>query len=173
MNEAVRIRVKDRDAIIQSLRAGVVPRVGQQYVQVGRVEEVRAILADTERIIDGGSSIRFIIGEYGSGKTFFLGLSRTLAMEKRLVSVQADMTPDRRLQATGGQARALYSELMRNASTRTKPEGGALPSIVERFVTAAIAEATKRGVAPDLAIHEPAAFQAIVEKAKASIPAPH
>jgi hypothetical protein len=154
MSQAARIRPKDRDAILQSLRAGVVPHVGQQHIQVGRVEEVRAVLADTERLLGGGSFIRFIIGEYGSGKTFFLGLSRTLAMEKRLVTVQADLTPDRRIQATGGQARGLYMELMRNAATRTKPDGGALPSIVERFITAALADAAKRNVSPEVVIRE-------------------
>src|SRR6266446_2031697 len=93
------IRPRDRDAIIQSLRAGVVPRVGQQYIQVGRVEEVKALLQDIDRVVDGGCSIRFVIGEYGSGKTFFLHLIRSLALERRLVTVHADLGPDRRLHA--------------------------------------------------------------------------
>jgi hypothetical protein len=131
------IRSRDRDAIIHSLRAGVVPRVGQQHIQVGRAEEVKALLSDLERLADGGSSIRFIIGEFGSGKTFFLYLIRSIALEKRLVTLHADLTPDRRLYASGGQSRALYQELMRNMSTRAKPEGGALSSVVERFVTSA------------------------------------
>ena len=131
------IRPKDRDAVLQSLRAGVVPRVGLRLIQVGREGEVRAALADIERIADGGSSIRFVVGEYGSGKTFFLNLVRSIALEKKLVTAHADLTPDRRLQSSGGQARSLYAELMRNISTRSKPDGGAMSSIVERFVTEA------------------------------------
>lgn len=135
------IRSRDRDAVIQSLRAGVVPRRGQQFIQVGRAEEVRALLGDLERVADGGSAIRLVTGEYGSGKTFFLLLVRSIGLEKGLVTVHADMTPDRRLQATGGQARALYAELMANLSTRTKPEGGAMASVVERFITSALTQA--------------------------------
>ena len=101
---ATRIRPRDRDAIIQSLRAGVVPRRGHHLVQVGRADEVEAVIRDLERIGDGGSAIRFVIGEYGSGKTFFLYLLRSIALEKGLVTAHADMAPDRRLHATGGQA---------------------------------------------------------------------
>lgn len=148
------IRPRERDAIIQSLRAGVVPRAGQQHIQVGRVEEVKALITDLERIADGGSGIRFVIGEFGSGKTFFLYLIRSIALEKRLVTLHADLTPDRRLHATGGQARAMYQEFVRNMSTRSKPEGGALASVVERFVTSAIDAARARGVKPEVVIRE-------------------
>lgn len=153
MSEA-RIRPKERDAIIQSLRSGVVPRIGQQHIQVGRHEEVKALLRDIERIADGGSTVRFIIGEYGSGKTFFLNLIRSIALEKRLVTVHADLTPDRRIHATGGQARALYAELMHNMATRAKPGGGALASVIERFVSTALTTARERAVSPDLVIQE-------------------
>jgi hypothetical protein len=144
-----RIRPRDRDALLQSLRAGVIPRIGQQHIQVGRAAEIRALLTDLDRIADGGSTIRFVIGEYGSGKTFFLHLVRSLALERKLVTAHADLSPDRRLHATGGQARSLYAELMRNVATRANPDGGALPGVVERFVTAALTEARDSGVAPE------------------------
>lgn len=150
----VTIRPKDRDAVIQSLRAGVVPRAGQHLIQVGRVREIEALIKDIERIADGGSSIRFVIGEYGSGKTFFLNLVRAIALEKRLVTVHADLNPDRRLHATGGQARSLYAEMMRTISTRSKPDGGAMQSVVERFVTEALKEAKASGRDPEAVIHE-------------------
>ena len=151
---AARIRPRDRDTILQSLRAGVVPRAGQQHIQVGRRREVEALVTDIERVSDGGSAIRFVIGEYGAGKTFFLNLVRSIAMEKRLVTCQADLTPDRRIHASGGQARSLYAELMRNLSTRTKPDGGALPAVVEKFVGTVLEDARARGIRPDTAITE-------------------
>jgi hypothetical protein len=154
MNDVVRIRPKERDAILQSLRAGVVPRSGQQHIQVGRVAEVKALVADIDRIADGGSAVRFVIGDYGSGKTFFLHLVRSVALEKRLVTLHADLGPDRRLQGTGGQARSLFTELLRNASTRSKPDGGALASVVERFISSALEEGRSRSVAPELVIRE-------------------
>jgi hypothetical protein len=147
-----RIRQRERDAIVQSLRAGVVPQVGQQHVQVGRGAEVRAMLADLARIADGGASSRFIIGEYGSGKTFFLHLIRSIALEQRVVTVHADLSPDRRLHAASGQARSLYAELMHNLSTRARPDGGALASVVERFVTQALTEARATGKDPQAVI---------------------
>jgi hypothetical protein len=148
------IKAKDRDTVIQSLQAGVVPRRGQHLIQVGRVEETKAVIRDLERIAEGGSAIRFVIGEYGSGKTFFLSLVRAIALEKKLVTAHADLTPDRRLHATAGQARSLYAELMQNLATRTKPDGGALPSVVERFVTSAVSEGRDRNIDPEAVIRE-------------------
>ena len=135
------IRPRDRDAVIQSLRAGVVPRSGQHLIQVGRAREIETLVTDIARISDGGSAFRVVIGEYGAGKTFFLNLVRAVALEKKLVVATADLNPDRRLHASGGQARSLYAELMRNLSTRTKPDGGALAGIVERFIATANTEA--------------------------------
>ncbi len=146
MPDSGRIRPRDRDAILQSLAAGVVPRRGLQHVQVGRAREVTALLGDLERVTDGGSAIRFIIGEYGSGKSFFLHLIRTAALEKQMVTMHADLTPDRRIFSTGGQARSLYAELARNLSTRTNPDGGALQSVVERFIGEAQQAARSNGL---------------------------
>lgn len=130
-----KIRTKERDAIIQSLKAGVTPKVGIQHIQVGRIHELKALIDDIDRVADGGSAFRLVIGEYGSGKTFFLSVVRAIALERKLVTVNADLSPDRRIQASSGQARYLYSELMRNLSTRNKPDGNALASVVERFIT--------------------------------------
>src|SRR5262249_24173838 len=128
-----RISPRERDAIVASLRAGVVPGTGQRHVQVGRVAEVQAVVTARTRIAVGGASSRFVIGEYGSGKTFFLHLARSVALEKRLVTVHAELSGHRRLHASSGRARALYAELARNLATRARPDGGALTSVVERF----------------------------------------
>lgn len=149
-----RLRPREREAIIQSLRAGVTPRTGLQHIQVGRVREIEALLKDIERIADGGSAFRLVIGEFGAGKSFFLQLIRSIALEKGLVTVHADLAPDRRLHASGGQARNLYAELMHNLSTRTKPEGNGLASVVERFVTEARRQAESSGATVKSAIED-------------------
>lgn len=154
MTNATTIRPRDRDAVLQALRTGVVPRTGQQHIQVGRANEVRALLTDIQRIADGGSGVRFVIGDYGSGKTFFLHLVRSMALQQKLVTVHADLSPDRRLQATGGQARSLYAELMRNMSTRAKPDGGAMANVLERFITEALGQAKSTGASVDSVIRE-------------------
>lgn len=146
------IRPKDRDTLIQALRAGVVPRIGQHLIQVGRVKEIETLLKDIDRIGDGGTAFRLVIGEYGSGKTFFLNLIRAIAMERKLVATAADLNPDRRLHATGGQARSLYAELTKNISTRTKPDGGALQGIVEKFIHTASIDAKTEGIGVDVVI---------------------
>lgn len=148
------VRPRDRDAILQSLSAGVVPRRGLHHIQVGRANEVAALLRDLERVIDGGSSIKFVIGDFGSGKSFFLHLIRSAALEKQLVTMHGDLAPDRRLHATGGQARNLFSELARNLGTRTKPEGGGLTSVVERFIGEAQTIARNRHVSTETVIRE-------------------
>ena len=149
-----RIKRRERDTIIQALRAGVVPRLGLRHIQVGRAREIEELVLDIERIGEGGAAIRFVIGEYGSGKTFFLNLIRLVALEKGMVVLSADMAPDRRLHATGGQARSLYAEMTRNASTRTKPDGGAMASIVERFASQAVRAAETADREPGEVIRE-------------------
>lgn len=169
-----KIRPRDRDTLIQALRAGVVPRVGQHLVQVGRASEIDALIKDLDSVADGGTAFRLIIGEYGAGKTFFLNLVRAIALEKKLVAASADLNPNRRLHATGGQARSLYAELSRNFATRTKPDGGGLPGIVEKFVFTATTEAKQTAEPVEVIIHRKLArlaemvngydFAAVIEK---------
>ncbi len=139
------IKRRERDAILQSLQAGLVPRLGLHLIQVGRKDEVSALLQDLDRIADGAAAFRIIVGRFGSGKSFFLNLIRTLALQKRLVVAQADMTMERRIQASGGQAQALYSELMRNLATKAKPEGGALRNLCEGWISHIHHEVTSAG----------------------------
>lgn len=148
------LRPRERDALIQSLRAGVTPLLGAKYIQVGRDAEIAALEKNLDHIADGGSAFRLVIGDYGSGKTFFMNLVRSAAMERQLVVAHADLNPGRRLQSSGGEARSLYAELMKNMATRTKLEGGALQTVVEKFITTALAEARKAGSKPEDIIHE-------------------
>lgn len=148
------IKPKLRDGVVQSLRAGVVPRVGQHLIQVGRAREIEAVLADIDRVADGGSCFRLVVGEYGAGKTFFLNLVRAIALQRKLVTMHADLNPDRRLHASGGQARSLYAELSKNASTQLRPEGGALVGLVEKFIAKAKSEANRQGVDVETALQE-------------------
>lgn len=131
----VEIKRRERDAILQSLQAGLVPRIGLHHIQVGRKAEVSALLTDIERVEQKGAAFRIVVGRFGSGKSFFLNLVRTLALQKRMVVVQADMTMERRLWASGGEARGLYSELMRNLALKSKPEGNALRNLCEGWIS--------------------------------------
>jgi bacteriophage exclusion system BrxC/D-like protein len=135
MSSPIIIKRRERDAVLQSLQAGLVPKQGLHLIQVGRKAEVSALLQDLDRICDGGASFRIVVGRFGSGKSFFLNLIRNLAFQKKLVVVQADFSMERRLYATGGEARALYSELMRNMATKAQPDGGALSSVLSTWVS--------------------------------------
>jgi len=135
MNPPVTIKRRERDAVLQSLQAGLVPKQGLHLIQVGRKAEVSALLQDLERVCDDGASFRIVVGRFGSGKSFFLNLVRNLAFQKKLVVAQADFSMERRLYASGGEARGLYSELMRNLATKAQPDGGALPSVLSTWVS--------------------------------------
>ena len=139
--------------LINSLKGGVVPRVGLPYITVGRKAEIDALLRDVDIIADGGASFRFIVGRYGSGKSFLLQTIRNYVMAKNFVVVDADLSPERRLQGTRGQGLATYKELIRNMSTKTRPEGGALSLILDRWISSVQQEAAE---AADLSVTDPA-----------------
>lgn len=139
--------------LMNSLKGGVVPRVGLPYVTVGRKAEIDALLHDVDIIADGGASFRFIVGRYGSGKSFLLQTIRNYVMAKNFVVVDADLSPERRLQGTRGQGLATYKELIRNMSTKTRPEGGALSLILDRWISSVQQEAAE---ASGLSITDPA-----------------
>ena len=142
------IKAKERETIIQSLKSGVVPRAGLQHIQVGRSEELKSFIKDVDTIAEGGTSFRFVIGEYGSGKTFFLSLIRSIALEKGLVTMHADLSPAKRLHGSDGQPRMLLAEMINNISTRTRPDGNVLQNILERFISSAKDEASSSGRNP-------------------------
>ena len=120
--------------LINSLKGGVVPRIGLPYITVGRKNEIQALLHDVDIISDGGASFRFIVGRYGSGKSFLLQTIRNHVMDRGFIVADADLSPERRLQGTKGQGLATYRELIGNLSTKTKPEGGALSLILDRWI---------------------------------------
>ncbi|MCL2224382.1 MAG: ATP-binding protein [Defluviitaleaceae bacterium] len=131
--------------LLNALKGGVVPRVGLEYITVGRAQEISAILHDIDMIADGGASFRFIVGKYGSGKSFLLQTIRNYATAKGFAVVDADLSPERRFAGTKGQGLATYKELMQNLSTKSKPDGGALPLILERWISGIMAEVTANG----------------------------
>ena len=146
--------------LMNSLKGGVVPRIGLQYVTVGRSQEIDALLRDVEIIADGGASFRFIVGKYGSGKSFLLQTIRNYVMAKNFVVVDSDLSPERRLQGNRGQGLATYKELIRNMSTKTKPEGGALSLILDRWISNVQQQVMTES---QLSITDPA-FSRLVEK---------
>ena len=129
-----KIKPKEREAIIQSLSAGVVPRIGLQHIAVDRKFEIEAFDRDLKLIQNDGATIRFVIGRWGSGKSFLLHLARIIALEKKFVVTQADISLDKRLHATDGKAVALYSELMHNLCVKTKTDGGAIRIVIENWI---------------------------------------
>lgn len=152
MNSTNPVKIPKRiaSAVINSLKGGVVPRIGLPYITVGRETEIDALLHDVDIIEDGGASFRFIVGKYGSGKSFLLQTIRSHVMDKNFVVVDADLSPERRLQGTKGQGLATYKELIRNMSTKTRPDGGALTLILDRWISNIQTDAaSETGLSPD------------------------
>lgn len=144
MNEETR-KVPKRIAqtVLNSLKGGVVPRIGLPYIAVGRKSEIEALLHDVDIIADGGASFRFIVGRYGSGKSFLLQTIRNYVMDRGFIVADADLSPERRLQGTRGQGLATYRELIGNLSAKTRPEGGALTLILDRWISSVQSEAAQ------------------------------
>lgn len=134
MGEAKKVPKRIAQTVLNSLKGGVVPRIGLPYIAVGRKSEIQALLHDVDIISEGGASFRFIVGRYGSGKSFLLQTIRNHVMDRGFIVADADLSPERRLQGTRGQGLATYRELIGNLSTKTKPEGGALSLILDRWI---------------------------------------
>ena len=150
MSENRKVPKRIAQTVINSLKGGVVPRIGLPYITVGRKNEIDALLHDVDIISDGGASFRFIVGRYGSGKSFLLQTIRNYVMDRGFIVADADLSPERRLQGTHGQGLATYRELIGNLSTRTKPEGGALTLILDRWISTVRSEAVEEtGLAAD------------------------
>lgn len=126
---------REAKTILNSLSAGVVPRTGLRHISVGRLPEVAALKSDLDHNREGGATVRFVIGRYGSGKSFLLQLMRTYSLESKFVVADADFSPERRLFGSGDEAIATYRELMKNLSTQTRPDGNALPTIIEKWIS--------------------------------------
>ena len=121
-------------SLLSSVAAGVVPRSGSPYIAIGRQDEIAALLSDLENINDGGGALRFLIGRYGSGKSFLIQLIRGYALDRGFVTADADLSPERRLYGTGGSGVATYKELIKNLATKASPDGGALSKIIIRWI---------------------------------------
>ena len=162
MAEMVKRKIPKRiaQAVINSLKGGVVPRIGLPYIAVGRKREIEALLHDVDIIGEGGASFRFIVGKYGSGKSFLLQTIRNYVMDRNFIVADADLSPERRLQGSKGQGLATYRELIQNLSTKTRPEGGALTLVLDRWISSVQNEVMTEG---SLSAEDPG-FAAEVER---------
>ncbi len=149
MDETVRIPKRILSTLLTSIAAGVVPRTGAPYIAIGRTDEIAALLSDLDNVAEGAATMRFIIGKYGSGKSFLLQLIRGTALERGFICADADLSPERRISGTKGSGIATYKELMRNLSSKTSPDGGALPQIIARWLSALQAELAAGGLSPE------------------------
>ncbi len=151
MSEQTKVPKRIARTVLNSLKGGVVPRIGLPYVTVGRKSEIEALLHDVDIISEGGASFRFIVGRYGSGKSFLIQTIRNYVMDKGFIVADADLSPERRLQGTRGQGLATYRELIGNLATKTRPEGGALTLILDRWISSVQAQAAQEtGLQPEI-----------------------
>lgn len=134
MEQKKRIPKRIAQTVISSLKGGVVPRIGLPYITVGRKAEIEALLHDVDLVKKGGASFRFVVGRYGSGKSFLLQTIRNYVMDRNFIVLDADLSPERRLQGSKGQGLATYRELIQNLATKTRPEGGALTLVLDRWI---------------------------------------
>ena len=150
-------------SLLASVSAGVVPRAGAPYIAIGRTDEIAALLSDLEAVNEGGGSMRFLIGRYGSGKSFLMQLIRGYAMERDFLTADADLSPERRLYGTGGSGVATYRELMKNLASKSSPDGGALPKIIARWISELQSRVVLSGISPESASFSDALGREVLE----------
>ncbi|MCQ2385948.1 MAG: ATP-binding protein, partial [Clostridia bacterium] len=140
------------NTLLSSLYAGVVPRVGAPYIAIGRTEELTAMLSSLDHVAEGGAAVRFLIGRYGSGKSFLIQLVRGYAMERNFLCADCDLSTDqRRLCGSDGAGTATYRELLRNLACKTSPDGGALPTVLSGHYGQILGKLAEKGVYPESA----------------------
>ncbi len=149
MNSQIQVPRRVLGSLLASVSAGVVPRAGAPYIAIGRRDELAALLSDLERIDEGGGAMRFLIGRYGSGKSFLIQLIRGYSLERDFITADADLSPERRLYGSGGSGVATYRELMKNLASKASPDGGALPKLIARWIGVMQDELVAEGVSPD------------------------
>lgn len=159
MEKKRRVPKRIAQTVINSLKGGVVPRIGLPYITVGRKAEIDALLQDVDLVTEGGASFRFIVGQYGSGKSFLLQTIRNYVMDKNFIVADGDLSPERRLHGSKGQGLATYRELIQNLATKTRPEGGALTLILDRWINQVQTE-----VAQELSYDSPNFNQTVAKK---------
>lgn len=160
---ALKMKAKEATAIINSLSAGVVPRIGVQHITVGRQLEIEAFTQALDDVKNGHSMVKFWIGDFGSGKSFMLHLFNTVATKQKFVVANADFTPDNRLYANDGKALVLYSAIMDNIAIQTKPEGGALPTLLDKWIEQVVAQTAQVNNIPITEIRDEKYFKLIQE----------
>ena len=148
-NENPKVPKRILTSLLASVSAGVVPRAGAPYLAIGRQDEISALLSDLEAVNDGGGSMRFLIGRYGSGKSFLMQLIRGYALERGFLTADADLSPERRLYGSGGSGVATYRELMKNMASKASPDGGALPKMLARWIGDMQTELVSQGISAE------------------------
>lgn len=148
-NAEIKIPKRILNTLISSLAAGVVPRSGAPYIAIGRNDEIGALLENLEAVEDGGAFCRFLIGRYGSGKSFLIQLIRSHALERGFLTADADLSPERRLTGGNGAGLATYRELIAHLASSASPEGGALPLILSRYFVSLKNAVIEEGMLPD------------------------
>ena len=153
-NNEIKVPKRILNTLISSLSAGVVPRSGAPYIAIGRKEEINSILDNLDAVAEGGAVTRFLIGRYGSGKSFLIQLIRGYALDRGFICADADLSPERRLTGGSGAGLATYRELMINLSSKASPDGGALPTILSRHLTKLKTDILSEGIMPESEIFE-------------------
>ena len=161
-NNEVKVPRRILNTLITSLSAGVVPRIGAPYIAIGREEELGSLLDNLDDVADGGAACRFLIGRYGSGKSFLIQLVRGRALERGFICADADLSPERRLSGGNGAGLATYKELMINMASKAAPDGGALSTILSRHYAKLQFELADEGILPDSPLFESALKRKVI-----------
>ena len=119
--------------IVTALNSGLVPRSGIENIMVGREDVLIQIEIDLDNVSTGLSLTKFIIGKYGTGKSFMQAAITQKGYAKNFVVSKVDFSPYRRLYNNDGMGRATYVEIIKNMTTKTS-SSNTIESIIEMWI---------------------------------------
>ncbi|WP_319579318.1 BREX system ATP-binding protein BrxD [uncultured Methanospirillum sp.] len=114
--------------IINALRRGTVPAQGLGRFAVGLSTEEQVIADQMDLVAMGGADIKFIRGEYGSGKTFLIARALEIARKKGFVTAHVAISPVSPLH----RLRSLYAQIA--TSLHAGGEQQAFRSIIDAWL---------------------------------------
>ncbi|HON81140.1 MAG TPA: BREX system ATP-binding protein BrxD [Methanoregulaceae archaeon] len=114
--------------IINALRRGTVPAGGLERIAVGVDLEEDVIGAQFDYVAKGGGDLKFVRGDYGSGKTFLVARSLEIARGKGFVTAHVTISPSAPLY----RQKNIYQQIC--ASLRTREEEHALKAVIDSWL---------------------------------------
>jgi adenosylhomocysteinase len=116
-------------AVIKALKIGRVPRRGTLEIAVGRDAEIAEFRRAVTYVTGGFAEVRFLRGDYGSGKTFMCSVLREIAFSQGLAVSIVNLSRE----VPFGRRELVLAEILIGLRTEATGPESALGAVLERW----------------------------------------